>query len=310
MKQSKYWLVATGAVVGFVIVAWLVHDVPSWLDRNPQSAEAFRGNLVQLLGWSTTVALGLYGIKKIFLEKQKDDTDNFNAAIKNLGDTDPTVRAGGIRGLDRIMADNPRDSIRVVETYTDYLYQHTASPDALPYPDGPPIDIATVLKMLCRRPKISGEPPLQLARIRIPRAALDGIVLRGANLSEAELPHATLRQADLTGANLSGIDLAGADLTRAKLRDTRLTDARLIGTTLIDADLRGADLTGAILNDADLRGADLRGVIGLEAEQLARARTDHRTRLPAADPKTRGVRSLWRVATTWRNVRQRHPDPD
>ncbi len=309
MKRSKDWLAVAGAVVGFVIVAWLVHDVPSWLDRNPQSAEAFRGNLVQLLGWSTTAAVGLYGIKKIHLDKQKNDTDNFNAAIKNLGDTDPTVRAGGIRGLDRIMADNPRDSIRVVETYTDYLHQHTASPDARPDPDGPPIDIATVLKMLCRRPKISGEPPLQLARIRIPRAVLDGAVFRGANLSDAELPHATLRQADLTSANLSGIDLVGADLTRAKLRGARLTDARLIGTILIDADLREADLTGAILNDADLRGADLRRVIGLEAEQLARARTDHRTRLPAADPKTRGVPSLWRLSTRRRSLRQRHSDP-
>lgn len=81
---------------------------------------------------------------------------------------------------------------------------------------------------------------------------------------------------DHSGADLAGTDLAGADLRRAALRG-----AVLIGADLRGADLRLADLIGADLRGADLRGADLSTALCLTRMQVASARTDRTTRLPA-----------------------------
>ncbi|RBY82930.1 pentapeptide repeat-containing protein [Geodermatophilus sp. TF02-6] len=78
-----------------------------------------------------------------------------------------------------------------------------------------------------------------------------------------------------------GADLVGADLRRADLRGVSLRGAYLIGADLRDADLRAADLLGADLRAADLRGADLSGALFLTRPQVAAARGDAATRLPA-----------------------------
>ena len=82
-------------------------------------------------------------------------------------------------------------------------------------------------------------------------------------------------------------DRRGADLMGARLRDVSLRGASLRGAYLIGADLRGADLRhtdllGADLRAADLRGADLTGAIFCTRPQLAAARGDAATILPAA----------------------------
>ncbi|MDN5771308.1 MAG: pentapeptide repeat-containing protein [Microlunatus sp.] len=79
------------------------------------------------------------------------------------------------------------------------------------------------------------------------------------------------RRADLAGARLAGIDLRGCDLR----------GALLLGADLRDSDLGGADLSGADLRGADLRGADLSGALYLTEPQVAGARGDSTTRLPA-----------------------------
>lgn len=82
-------------------------------------------------------------------------------------------------------------------------------------------------------------------------------------------------------------DLARTDLSGTDLRGRDLRDARLRGATLIAADLRGvdlgaADLLGADLRDADLRGARLGAALFLTGPQLASARGDRHTEVPAA----------------------------
>ena len=79
------------------------------------------------------------------------------------------------------------------------------------------------------------------------------------------------RAADLVGARLRGADLRAADLR----------GALLVAADLREADLRTADLLGADLRDADLRGSDLREALFLTRPQVAAARGDRRTRLPA-----------------------------
>nr|WP_307795568.1 pentapeptide repeat-containing protein [Actinacidiphila acididurans] len=78
-----------------------------------------------------------------------------------------------------------------------------------------------------------------------------------------------------------GADLAGARLRGAGLRGASLRGSLLIGADLRGADLRETDLLGADLRDTDLRGADLTGALFLTGPQLAAARGDAATRLPA-----------------------------
>ena len=83
-------------------------------------------------------------------------------------------------------------------------------------------------------------------------------------------------------ADHSGADLAGADLRRDDLRGAGLRGACLIGADLRGVDLTWADLLGADLRSADVSGADLSGSIFVTQSQVAAARGDHETRLPAA----------------------------
>ncbi|KQQ93124.1 oxetanocin A resistance protein [Leifsonia sp. Leaf325] len=78
-----------------------------------------------------------------------------------------------------------------------------------------------------------------------------------------------------------GADLMGAKLGGADLRGANLRGAYLIAADLRSADLGGADLIGADLRDADLSGADLSAALFLTGPQVASARGDASTRLPA-----------------------------
>ena len=87
-------------------------------------------------------------------------------------------------------------------------------------------------------------------------------------------------------APFAGRDLRRADLMGARMRGARLRGAALRGALLIAADLRGADLRtadllGADLRDTALHGADLTGCLFLTQPQLAAARGDSTTVLPA-----------------------------
>ncbi|MCO1653606.1 pentapeptide repeat-containing protein [Pseudonocardia sp. S2-4] len=86
---------------------------------------------------------------------------------------------------------------------------------------------------------------------------------------------------DRRGAELSGAQLLGADLRGADLRAASLRGALLLAVDLRCADLTGTDLTGADLRDADVRGADLSGALFLTRVQVAAARGDAATALPA-----------------------------
>ncbi len=101
-----------------------------------------------------------------------------------------------------------------------------------------------------------------------------GVLLgRVSDLVRGEIPG---RPPDRRGADLIGARLAGAVLRGASLRG-----AYLIGADLRGADLRHTDLLGADLRAADLRGADLTGAMFCTQPQLAAARGDTATVLPA-----------------------------
>ena len=113
-------------------------------------------------------------------------------------------------------------------------------------------------------------------------AAVDAGVLQaevGALLlSVSELARSGVRP---RGRDRRGADLVGADLRRTRLRAASLRGAQLIGADLRGADLHLTDLLGADLRAADVRGADLSGALFLTRRQVAGARGDAATRLPA-----------------------------
>ena len=117
---------------------------------------------------------------------------------------------------------------------------------------------------------------MDLQRIDLSEAYLQGRKLCDANLKRANLQGADLRRADLTGAKLGladlrrallgHSDLSGAQMYRANLRRANLQDIKLNGTNLLRANLRETNLRGTNLSVAkpglltrQVAGADLTG---------------------------------------------------
>jgi hypothetical protein len=83
------------------------------------------------------------------------------------------------------------------------------------------------------------------------------------------------------GPGRRNADLMGKDLRRTSLRNAGLRGAYLIGADLRGLDLGTADLLGADLRGADVRGTDLSRCLFLTQPQVAAARGDAATRIPA-----------------------------
>ncbi|HVK20480.1 MAG TPA: pentapeptide repeat-containing protein [Actinokineospora sp.] len=300
--MAKRWLVGVAVVLGTVTLGWLLFGpFIDWvtgddLDRlGPKeridAVTSIRGQITTLLGSAVVVGTLVYTARKYALDRDKQVTDRFNAAVSHLGSDDPTVRAGGVRALERILADSPGDHVRVVRTLADFLRQHTRD-DADAYDRG---DVQAAVTAQRDRPRRRNEPPLDLRGVKLQGADLRGCRLSGADLGRTDLTNTDLTDVHADGANLDGatiaaavaknVSLRGARMTSAvltgiDLRDADLTDANLRGARLQAATLAGATLTGADLVDTDLCGVDLTGVHGLTSKQLRLAKTDARTRVP------------------------------
>jgi hypothetical protein len=86
-------------------------------------------------------------------------------------------------------------------------------------------------------------------------------------------------------ADLVGRDLRSGRASRRALAGTTLRGALLMGADLRGVDLGRADLLGADLRGADLRGAQLARTLFLTGPQVAAARGDATTTLPARVPR-------------------------
>lgn len=304
MAPATRILTATGAALVGVGMLWvLLGPLPSLLGgadlRQLDPAERFtaistiRGQIGTVIS-AAFVAGGLfYTGKRYFLDRDKQFTDRFNAAVDHLGSDNDIVRAGGVRALDRILRDSPTDRNRVVESLTQFIRRHSSGKTI-------PDDVTAAIAAVRNRPTVPKnveEDPLDLHGAHLPTANLRGATLDAAdltratlteaNLSAATMTHAQLNHAALIKTNLTNAALRHADLRSAQLTEADLTSADLTNADLTDAGIRRAtltrtDLTGAILVRTDLRGADLRDAIGLTNPQLSRATVDEHTRLPAA----------------------------
>ncbi|WP_410646794.1 hypothetical protein [Amycolatopsis sp. cmx-4-54] len=141
-----------------------------------------------------TVGGGLYYTgRKFFLDRDKQFTDRFNSAIDHLGSPEATVRAGGVRTLDRIQHYSPTDRNRVLESINGFLRHQTSRP---------------VQRSRTRR---RGTGPPAQPRDREKRAVADNpLDLRKIRVGEADLRGLVSTEADLSGAELTGAHFADA----------------------------------------------------------------------------------------------------
>ena len=92
---------------------------------------------------------------------------------------------------------------------------------------------------------------MQMTKVNLLRANLEGTQLinanlREANLSEAKLINTDLRYAQFGGANLSKACLEAADLTKASFRGADVSRADLSGAILIEANFGSSEGFGSI----------------------------------------------------------------
>jgi uncharacterized protein YjbI with pentapeptide repeats len=243
------------------------------------------------------------------LAREGQLTERFTRAIDQLGSDHLDVSLGGIHALERIARDSDIYRATIGEVLSAYVRGHAPWPPTKP--GQPPVDapidglprlresapdVQAAVTVLGRGGFAPATPtPLDLARVDLRRARLDGANLQGAmlvgaNLQGAMLDGANLQGADLSGANLQGADLSGAylqgavfdsanlqkaELRKAHLQKVRFFYANLDDAVLADANLQGADLRHAKLQgDANLRGADLQDAV-LEGANLYGADLHH-----------------------------------
>jgi uncharacterized protein YjbI with pentapeptide repeats len=285
MHSRWFRIVGVTALIAvtLALLAWfIIGPLPHWsvgdevnqlsVQERLAAVDTIRGQCIQLAGTLSSlagVAGGLvtvaYGIRRYFLDKEKQRLDQdkhltslFDSASGRLDSEDPTVRAGGVRTLHRLAVDSPRDHELVVGTVGDVLRQRAvppASPEQqhrrLPY------DVLAAVDALRLRPDRTELRPLDLAKVHLPGAYLAHARLTRANFSSAQLEKADFTGADLTRADLHEVQLTDAALTEANLTEALMSHAVLTGAGLAGATAAGTDLADAVLDNADLTGANL-----------------------------------------------------
>lgn len=197
-------------------------------------------------------------------------------AVQRLSATQVDQRLEAIGELERVARSSERHRGLVLEKLAELVRERAPwAPDRIA--ERTESDVQMALTVIGKLPK-SGK-----------------IDLHNVDISGANLENADLREAVLWGSNLRGATLARADLTKADLGGCDFTDASLEMANLEGAYIWPSDvappvrpsvflrtrLSAANLKDTVLYGADLSGAVGLQAQQLAQAKMNGRTRLPA-----------------------------
>ena len=273
----RWALVGVAAVIAVGLLAWLVFQIAPDLFTSGQSkgftavdearARAdVRTSALQFLG-GLVLALGAFYTARTFrLNRERQITERFTAAVPQLAHTQLEVRVGGIYALGTIALQSREYHDAVIQVLTAFARSYApkrAEQGDVSIPMG--LDIQAVMSVLrSRNPKYRRlEDRLELRDVDLHRASLTNADLSVAELSavdlrEARLVWTTLERARLGGADLRGALIAGADLRHATLEAAKLGGADLRGAGLRSADLRGADLRGAHLHRTEGTPEELR----------------------------------------------------
>jgi Pentapeptide repeats (8 copies) len=293
MSRRLRWLGFPGALLGFVLVAYVVLKLApdlfaetDGLDAKGRSdaRQGVRTATLALLAGGIALVGALYTARTFALNRAGQLTDRFTKAIEQLGHKEELdVRLGGIYALERIARDSEQDHPQVMEVLTAYIREHARREDVPPDPlrgkhlaladpasddddwdptevVRPATDVQAALTVLGRR-DLAHEPGAA--------AALDlrYTDLRGARFQK-NFEAAIFAQSDLRGASFRAVDLRRAYFV-GDLRGADFTGANLERSSLM-----ASDLSKALLNNADLSRSTI------TATKFTGAVVDERTRWP------------------------------
>ncbi|KUL43773.1 hypothetical protein [Streptomyces regalis] len=107
----------------------------------------------------------VFTARNYLLSREGQVTDRYATAIGQLASDKGDERMGGIYGLERIMADSPRDHYTIVEVLAAFVREHAQTPAAPDAVDArAPADVQAALTVLGRRPQ---RPELKLRPINL-----------------------------------------------------------------------------------------------------------------------------------------------
>ncbi|GLY38575.1 hypothetical protein Amsp01_045990 [Amycolatopsis sp. NBRC 101858] len=188
--------------------------------------------------------------------------------INAKGDDNMQLRLGGIRTLERVATDSPRDQSAIVAQLSSFIRGRLSKNDgssqlrergSCPPPfrwESPSDDVLEALKVLGRRNRAQDRGAVvDLKGVRLTGADLSGLKLDGVDLTNADLEGVSLVKADLSGAKLWRTELAcsylqSANLERADVYSVDFENARLDGVNFNGTNLSMSDFTNAELGSA------------------------------------------------------------
>lgn len=268
MKQDavRNLILLTAGVIGFYFLYQRTKTADQTKKAAEKSAEASRKN--------TEIA------------EQGLTTERLTRAIEQLAHEKPSVRLGGILGLEQIAKTHQEERKKIARVLASFI-RTRATKDSeetkkdLAMCDIPKmekirnfsayraqrLDVEDAIKVLAniasevekqrRLSKEYGEKKYQICDLQ--NTDLRGLNLIHVDLSEFDLTKADMRYATLFFTNFSRAHLVSANFHGAEyLISTKFNEAYLGGAIFIEARIEDTDLTGAKLKNADFTGAVLK----------------------------------------------------
>lgn len=277
--RPAVWIGIAASIVLVLLIAYfgpsfLVHQQGSLsAEQRLKAANDARTSLAAVLSAAGLVGTLFFAARTFMLSRTGQNTDRYQAGIRQLGDDCPTVRIGGIYALEKLAKDVDWTRQTISDVLVSFVYQNTSKPlrghQSHPkvWPQLPPADVQAALTVLGRRTRRTPLRPLNLS----------GLTLTGADLRRARLEGVQLERTQLERANFTDASLHLAVLRNARLADAILSNANLSDADLTDADLRNAtlyrtDFANATLTRCCLAGCDLSSARNLSEGQLRDAR--------------------------------------
>ena len=300
MKSLGFWVgISVAGVVSLGICLSVAHW--GWLRQGTEftSNAAVVRNIALVVGGGVAILIALW--RSLVAEqhataaKRQSEiggrtylNERYRQAASMLGDSELSVRLGGIVALERLAEDHLAEFQH--EAFK-LLLEFVRSPPDLKQPQPKVWDGWLQLERPATRQDVQAAINMIAKLERLPHIRddawllslldLSGAQLCGVNLNELSLNRAHLENANLMFTCLEGKDLTGAQLQYANCRQARFERADLSGAEMSDADFSGvrarnctfrgatmpakmvdavlekADLTDSIFPNTDLTGADL-----------------------------------------------------
>ncbi len=252
--------------IGVVIIAVLA-GLLIWHKYYPQTAEyasyLIGGTflLFQVFAYSKRANAAE---KTANLTEKGNTTERFNNAIEHLGHESDSVRLGGIYALHHIAKEAEDYRGRVCEILCAYIRTTTNQKGYKP---------ETISQLGTNAPIVT-EPNIQVKSI------LDLLFIRTPDYEIYQRSQVNLMYTGLKYAKLENANLQNADLQFAQLQFSELTNTNLQNANLTRCDLQVANFSGSNLQNATFIFANLEKARNLTIDQLLKAKTLYRIKLP------------------------------